>query len=55
MLLIRELGRLVDDIVGFTVLAIRPWVLVVIVAAAVAVITATSVTIIGPLSIYPLL
>ena len=55
MLLIREIRRLIVDIICFALLAIRPWLLVVIVLSALAVLTATSVTVLGPLSIYPLL
>lgn len=55
MLLIREVARLVRSIVHHSVATGRVWVLVGIVLAAIVALVATSVTVIGPVSLYPFL
>jgi hypothetical protein len=53
MLLIREVGRLVLSLLRFSLRSRNPLLLVVVVLVAVAALTATSVTVIGPVVLYP--
>ena len=55
MLLIREMLRLVRSTCGYARNSGRVWIIVVIIAVAIIAFTVTSVTVVGPVAIYPFL
>ena len=55
MLLMRELLRVLRNVTGFSLATGRVWILVAVVLIAAVALFTTSVTVVGPLAIYPFL